>query len=382
MIRVIEIVSGWGSGGVEKYISNCASILSDSVVFDILAVRGVSDKQLFSEKILNNGGKIFSIPKLNKEGYFQRKKRRKKYIEQHLKMYNYDIVHINGTTADFMQYAKIVKKISPNTKVIMHCHGDSVDAPNVYVKKIIHFINKKLYSRYPDYLLGCSSRTMKWMYTNKSLKIKPNKVIYCGIDTKLFKFNNNERNRIRNKLKVEKRFVVGTIGRICNQKNPYFILKIICELKRLCPHVVFLWIGNGDMKLVIEEKAKELNILDNIIFYGTSSNIPSMLSAMDVFILPSNYEGNPIVGFEAQANGMKCFFSNKIVDESKITQIVEFLSIENSEKEWAQKILFYKNGYKRFDTQSQIIESGYDFKDCAYDLNEIYNYVLKTTRKE
>lgn len=382
MIRVIEIVSGWGSGGVEKYISNCASILSDSVVFDVLAIRGISDKPLFSEKVINNGGGIFSIPKSKEDNYFQRKRRRKKYIEEHFKKYNYDIVHINGTTADFMEYAKIIKKVSPNIKVIMHCHGDNVEAPNIYIKKLIHFINKQLYSLVPDYCLGCSSRTMNWMYTKRSLNSTPNEVIHCGIDTKLFKYNDDKRNKIRAKLKIENKFVVGTIGRICEQKNPYFILKIVYELKKLYPQAILLWIGTGDMQAIIQEKAKELNLIDNIIFYGTSSDIPSMLSAIDVFILPSNYEGNPIVGFEAQANGVKCFFSNKIVKESKITESVEFLSIDNSEKRWAEKILFYKDGYKRFDTQSKIIESGYDFKDCAYTINKIYDSLLKNIRKE
>lgn len=381
MIRVIEIVSGWGSGGVEKYISNCASVLSDSVIFDVLAIRGISDKPLFSESVKNNGGKIFSIPKSRKGNYFQRKRCRKKYIQEHFKKYSYDVVHINGTTADFMEYAKIIKKVSPNIKVIMHCHGDNVEGPNIYIKKLIHFINKQLYSLLPDYCLGCSSRTMNWMYTNKALNSTPNEVINCGIDTKLFKFNDAKRNEIRSKLKIENKFVVGTIGRICEQKNPYFILKIVYELKKLHPQVVFLWVGTGDMQCVAQEKAKELNIIDNIIFYGTSSDIPSILSTMDVFILPSKYEGNPIVGFEAQANGLKCFFSDKIVKESKITNNVEFLSIDNSEKKWAEKILFYKNRYKRFDTQSQIIESGYDFKDCAYTLSEIYDSLLKNIRR-
>lgn len=376
MIRVIQIVSGWGSGGVEKYISNCALTLCDSVVFDILAVRGVSDQSLFSESIINNGGRIFSIPKSDKDNYFQRRKTRKKYIENHLKEYNYDIVHINGTTSDFMEYAKITKKMLPNAKVIMHCHGDNVDKPHAHIKRAVHFINRQLHSLFPDYYLGCSSRSMSWMYTKKALNLNNNKVINCGIDTRKFKFNEFERNKVRKKLKIEDRFVVGTIGRICEQKNPYFILKVVQELRNKLPNVVFLWIGTGEMESVIKEKAKELNLLDNIIFYGTTSNVPSMLSTMDVFILPSNYEGNPIVGFESQANGVKCFFSDKIVAESQITHTVDFLSINKSEKIWAENILSYNNGYKRFNTQSQIIQAGYDFRDCAFTLKNIYDEII------
>ena len=364
MIRVLQVISGWGSGGVEKYISNCASILCGSVVFDILAVRGVAENPLFSESIINSGGHIFSIPKSRYGNYFQRKKCRRKYIENHLKMNKYDIVHINGTTADFMEYAKIAKKIQPNVKVIMHCHGDGVDMSNKYIKQVMHYISKQLYSSSVDCCLGCSSRTMSWMYTKNLLKSRPNKVINCGIDTRQFKFDEIERIKVRQELGINNKFVIGTIGRIC-------------ELKKQLPQVVFLWIGTGDMKKTIEEEAAKLQLSDNIIFYGTTSNVTSMLSAMDVFILPSNYEGNPIVGFESQANGVKCFFSDKITNESKITDVVDFLSIENSEKLWAKNIILYKDGYKRFNTQDKIIESGYDFKDCVYELKIVYDELIK-----
>ena len=139
--------------------------------------------------------------------------------------------------------------------------------------------------------------------------------------------------------------------------------------------------GEGKLLDDVKEKAKELGIYEKFIFYGISKNIAPLLSTMDLFILPSCFEGNPIVGIEAQANGLKCIFSNTITREVDVTENSDFISIVNSEKIWAKKILECKVPHDRNlkNITSSIKSSGCDMKENSIKLSNIYN--ILTERK-
>lgn len=374
MTKILQIVSTWGNGGVERYISEFQPFLSDKYIYDVLAIRGVVQESLFSSNILKYGGKIRNIPKKEGLSFLKRWKYRLNYVINFCKENNYKIVHINGTTADALLYAHVIKKYCPDTFVIVHCHGDNVDPPNIIFKKTLHYLVRLFYKRTPDYCLGCSKRTLIWMFGEKKLKFTKQHVLYCGIDIDKFQYSLEARDKFREIFNCEETFLVGTVGRFCEQKNPMYILQIISELKKFTADFKFLWVGDGSMRDEIQKHAMDMGLYDSIIFAGIQKDIAAVYSALDVFILPSIYEGNPIVGFEAQASGLKCFFSNQIVEEARVIDRTEFLPIalENA-KDWAYKIIDYKEKYERCNTRDELLVSGQDVQSCAFELQKIYD---------
>ena len=146
------------------------------------------------------------------------------------------------------------------------------------------------------------------------------------------------------------------------------MFKVILEKE---PNAILLLIGDGELESKMKQKALDLKIEKNILFMGNISNVNEMYQAMDIFLLPSLFEGLPVVGIEAQAAGLKCFFSDNVTKEVELTKNVKFLGLNNSLDIWADEILKCIN-YKRCNTSSAIKEAGYSIKDEAQKLQNIY----------
>lgn len=377
MNKVLHIVSSWGNGGVERYISNYINEI-DEYIFDILSIRATENKSLFTNEIIKNGGQFYSLPKVY-GNIFLRVKERNLELKKIIAKSNYKVIHINAGTADAFILAKTIKKVNPEVKVIMHCHGSNVEAPKKFIKRIYHEVCKLLYGSYVDYAIAVSSSTLTWMFKHNVLRKIPYEVFGCGIDINKFQYSDSKRAIVRGKLNIQDEFVIGTIGRFTEQKNPFYIVEIVKEISKLDNNFKFLWIGEGRLFESVRSKVKEYGIEDNFIFYGITENIPNMLSAMDLFILPSCFEGNPIVGVEAQANGLQCIFSDSITREVDVTGRVDFMSIIKQEKEWANRILSYKITYDR-DVQKikdGIRKNGWDMKVNSIKLSNIYKMLME-----
>ena len=274
MEKILFIVSSWGNGGVESYISNIIPLLKDKYSFDVLAIREISENSLFSQKILKCDSTINKIEIKNIKNPFRKIEARIKKIIEFISQKKYSIIHINCTTADFLLFAVAIKKKFPGIKVIIHCHGDNVEPPYKFLKLCFHNVIKDIIPNSFDYLIGCSQRTLSWMFPKRILKNTSNKVIYCGIDLEKFKFSVTNRNEIRNQINCEENIrLIGTVGRICEQKNPFYILKIIQDLSKKSLNYKFLWVGEGALYEKVKAKAKEMNIADKIIFYGKCKDI-------------------------------------------------------------------------------------------------------------
>lgn len=376
MKKVLQIVSSWGSGGVERYISNFQKYMVDEYQYVVLPLRPAKSRSIFTEKFLKYGGEILEAPISAGATPFHRWRNRANAVLKCIQEGSYETVHINGTMADALLYCGLIKKKSPNVKVIVHCHGDNVDPSHEKVKRFVHEIIKRVEKHKPDYCLGCSERTLTWMFSQKTLKDTPHEVLYCGIEVDEFTYSIENRTKIRKSLQcTEDTLLIGTVGRFAEQKNPMFILDILEKLEEEGVPYKFLWIGSGVLEKNVKNRAKELKIEKNIIFLGVYSNTAPMYSAMDIFILPSLYEGNPIVGFEAQANGLPCFFSDKIIGEAKISERVRFLPIENGADVWTDEIQKCDLSCSRNDMARRLVENGQDVKCCAVRMMEIYRIV-------
>ena len=139
-------------------------------------------------------------------------------------------------------------------------------------------------------------------------------------------------------------------------------------------------IGDGENRKAIMNKIDKLKLNSNVILLGLKSNIPEYLCAMDVFLFPSLYEGLGISLIEAQASGLISFASEKVIpQEVKITNLVNFISLNLSAKEWAEKIMDVDTTSieKRKEYSIQVKNAGYDIKVEALKLQNFYLEKLK-----
>jgi glycosyltransferase involved in cell wall biosynthesis len=200
---------------------------------------------------------------------------------------------------------------------IAHSHNDvrnwdsSASLPRRFYLRLMN----RWIDRYATCRLACSGQAGMSLFGADG--DRPGwQVLHNGVDLEPFE-QSVDRESFRTELGLppEAR-VLGHVGRFYAQKNHHFLLEILAELARRDPNVYLLLIGDGPLRPDVEREAARRSLQDRIVFAGVRSDVPRlMLAAMDVFVLPSHYEGNPLVGAEAQAAGLPCLLSDVITSE-------------------------------------------------------------------
>lgn len=361
-IRILCVFSWLDRGGAETMCMNLyRNIDRNKVQFDF--VKHTNKKCDYEDEIRSLGGRIYTAPRYKGVNKFTYEKWWKRHFKNHPE---HKIIH-----GHYFSIADVYFKVSHqnNAITIGHSHNTfPAEKRNIFnrVKHIFAMHHVLQLEKESDYCFACSQAAGEWVFKNKSFKVLNN-----SIDTKLFAFSTESRNKIRQELGLQDVFVIGTVGRIVTQKNPLGIVQIFNEVLKLNSNARLLWVGtyDTDMGRKAIELAEHLGICDKIIFTGVVDNVNEMLQAMDCFILPSFYEGLPVVAVEAQAAGMRCFLSNTITDEVNITNNCKMLPL-NEPKLWAKEIL--KDNKVREDTSQQIINAGYDIHTTAKWLEDFY----------
>ena len=173
-------------------------------------------------------------------------------------------------------------------------------------------------------------------------------------------------------MNISDNFVVGHVGRFAYQKNHAYLIQIFRLLKYKMPSAKLLLVGDGVLKHEIESVVAECDLSDDVIFVGNSEHVAELMAAMDVFVLPSHFEGLPIVGVEAQASGLPVLFSDKISRDSKIIENVAFIPIDyESLPTWVKKIEEYSKK-ERKDVYDQMFLGGFSIRQTVESLFKIY----------
>jgi glycosyltransferase involved in cell wall biosynthesis len=219
---------------------------------------------------------------------------------------------------------------------------------------------------------ACSKDAGRWLYGKNADSKYDITIINNAIDTEKFIFNPEVREKYRKDLGISGKFVIGHIGRFSPQKNHGFLIDIFSEVVKKNNDSVLLLVGDGELRGEISQKIDKLGLSKNVILTGIRSDIPQLLWSMDAFVLPSLYEGFPVVGIEAQAAGLPCFFSDQITAAAKITQNVHFINLLYSPGDWACEIIQHTAGYVYPDTSAQLKASGFDVKEATNRLQELY----------
>ena len=364
-IRVLCVFMSLDRGGAE---SMCMSLYRNidrrNIQFDF--VKHKEKKCDFEDEIVEMGGRIYEAPEYKGYNIIQYQNWWRAFFENHPECI---IVHGHAyTIADL--YLSIAQKYGRITVAHSHCTSVSGRGLLQTYKRLL----AKRAGYHADYCIACSSEAGKWLFKGKSFSVLNN-----AINTSEFAYNATKREAIRKKYAIENRIVIGHIGSFTKQKNHFFLLEVFAKLKGQLPNAILLLIGGGKEKENIESRAIELGVFDSIVFTGVQRNVSELLSAMDIFVLPSLYEGLPVVAVEAQANGLTCFLSDVITREVELLPTCKYLPNDNSDV-WVREIL--GTDMSRHQGASQIVaERGFDVKKTSDWIQEFYQTISKCMRE-
>lgn len=354
VIRVLQVGMTENIGGMETYLMNQYRKLNrNKVRYDFVNITADSP-MVFTEEILGNGDKVYEI--------CRRSKNPLKHYYQWWKLLQQQKGHYNAIVLNachlYYIFPLLIGKIMGISIRIMHSHNSNDELKIGAFRKCIIWINKSIMFKTSTDLWACSETAGKWMFG-----MKPFKEIHNAIDTPKFIFNADIRRRVRNDLGLKDKFVLGHVGRFTFQKNHEFLLDIFNEIHKCNRNAVLMLVGNavGNDKKYLDaakQKVRRLNLQDYVYFLGMRLDVNNLMQAMDCFILPSRFEGLPLVAIEAQSAGLHCFFSDTITRNLAITDLAHFCSL-NDTIEWIDALKRFSY-FKRVNTGSDIIQAGYD----------------------
>lgn len=363
MIRILHSVSNMDRAGIETMIMNYyRHIDTTKIQFDFLCNK--SKLGAYDEEIKSMGGKIFRTPGLNPVKWFKYEKMVKDLLKE-----NNEIKIVHSHNGAFSLQAQLAAKKSNIKNRIVHVHGTKID---VNLKLPLKLLYKCFLKFVSNNYWGCGKEAVRYYFGYKVIKDNNYRVIKNAIEVDRFLYNEEIRKKIRKEYNLENKFVIGNVARFMKQKNHTFILDLFKIILSKNQNAVLMLLGDGELQEEMKNKSRELGIENSVMFIGNVSNVNEMYQVMDVFILPSLFEGLPVVGIEAQASGLKCFMSDTITNEVAITNNIRFLNLKNdSIEKWADEILSNEN-YERKNMSKEIIDAGYSIEVEAKKLQDIY----------
>lgn len=316
-------------------------------------------------KVKADGNNIYELPKENKYSYKVSRKNR-----SIIKEGKYDIVHVNMPGHVGFETLKMARQYGIG-KRIFHAHNprNNLNLKTVISTKVYDY----LLQREATELVACSKSAGNSRFGNKDFQVLKN-----VIDTDRFVYRLEDRRYIREKLHIEKKVVVGVVGRFAAQKNPEFLLECFAEYNKLNKESVLLWIGDGELQEKIQDRAKNMGLKGACLFVGRKNNIEKWYSAMDLFLLPSKFEGMGIVFLEAQCTGLPCFGSTNVPIETEVTELMHRISLKQEANYWAtaMKKVTDMSGDRR-SRASEFINAGYTHEATKSDLLNMYEKRIK-----
>lgn len=324
MLRILHVVPDMNSGGIENYIMNMyRRINRDIIQFDFLVHH--ADEGFFDREITSLGGNIYRIPVLDDYNLLKYKNALKELFASE----RFSIVHGHAASLAFF-YLGVAEKVGVPFRIV-HSHGTShLNTPKGYAKKFL-FKGAKTHA---NIRLACSTEAGKYLFGNTDFFLARN-----AIEAERFKFDIAAREEVRADLCIsDDEIVLGHIGRFNLQKNHSLLVDVFAEYHKSNPKSILLLVGKGELKDKTAEKITSLGLDEDVRFVDVTSVPEKYYSAMDVFALPSLFEGLPLAGVEAQCSGLPCVFSSAITREVEIGGQARYVDLSEDPRKWVQEI--------------------------------------------
>lgn len=361
-VYVLQVLEGLHAGGMETLIMNyLRQIDHTSVQIDFLVFSGPSH---YDEEVESLGSTIYRLtPRRTNpiKNYWEIDR----FFSRHLE---YSIVHIHQGITYFKPLNSAYKHKVPIR--IVHSHGIDIRYRTKLRWFYHHYAIPHICKMATNYF-ACSDDAAKQMFDTKIIDSKAYYLMKNAIDIQRFSFNFETRREMRQALHIEGKHVIGHIGRFDYAKNHDFLIRLFSEVNKVDTDSLLLLIGTGENYEAIQKKVDEYGLKEKVLFLGVRDDVHRLLQAIDVFVLPSRFEGIPFVGIEAQAAGLPCIFSTNVDRNIDVTETSSFLSLTDSIDNWVEQVLsaFQKD---RISVTRILADKGYDIKVEAKKLERFY----------
>lgn len=350
--RIVHMLNSMGMGGVENFLMNVyRNIDREKYQFDFILQS--DQKSYFEDEIEKLGGKIYKIPRVEKHPI-----KHTKELYKILKGGNYIAFH-RHTASSVVFLDLLVAKKSRITRRIVHSHNTS------HEKKILNYICRPFLKIFSTQRLACGKEAGKWLYGKGDFKVLNN-----GIDIQKFFFDEEIRRKYRKELDIEDKILIGSIGRLEEQKNHRFLVNMFAKLCEENDKYELVLCGDGSLRNELEMLCIEKNIKEKVKFLGNRKDANKILQAIDIFAFPSLYEGLSLALIEAQLSGIPIIMSDKIASETIYNENVKMIGIEENDIEkWCNQIIKFSSfSFERKNINLELKK--------VYDINKIQEQLI------
>ena len=305
----------------------------------------------------------------------------------------YEIRPYQNIIGNMIDIYKLCKK---NRYPVMHAYNSTMNIFPMFVAKVagvpvriseslsmahegdwktkIKMILRPMSKWFANYYMSCGDDCGRWQFGDKLFDDGKVDVFKTVINTEFNAFNPELRDKTRKKFGWEDKIVIGHIGRFTPQKNSVHLVEIFAAIAKKEPKAVLCLIGDGELKKEMMDKIDELGIKKQVEYLGRREDIQQFYNAMDIFLLPSLYEGLPVVGLEAESCGLPMFFSTEVTREANACELGHFIDLDESESVWADEILkaASENMPIRKSHAKEVAEAGFDSASEAMRMQRYY----------
>ncbi len=352
--KMLLIGFGEEYGGLEKATFAWCSLLQNDYDFEFLSYYRLID--ITKEKIERMNCNHYRVSRYSKK-FFSFVRDIYSFYHSHNK---YDIIYCNANHASVILYTlPVLFRRTP--KIVFHSHASDGNC------KGLHRMLRMWVNRRCDLKIACSEPAAQWMYgADRNVKI-----VYNGIDTEKYKFNPDVRIRLREQYKIEDELVIGYFSRLCKGKNHRFLIEIFSEIVKTGKKARLLIIGDGELKDEIIKQLEQLNLTDRTILLPFQENIQDYYNMTDIFVFPSEREAFPLIGIEAQTNGLPTLMSDRVPQSIACTPLADFESLDNTAKGWAERIIRMKENSEREQYCEIVARAGFDQREMAKRIDSL-----------
>ena len=367
-IRVAHIMGKMASGGVEAVVMNYyRHIDRTKVQFDFIIDE--DSTVVPYDEIESMGGRVYKVPPYQKPAAYH------SALVGLFRGNKYSIVHSHINTLSIFPLFAAMRADVP----VRIAHNHSTAGKGETARNILKYILRPFAKLFPTHYCACSKHVGRWLFGNKSLAKGRVTIINNAIDTSKFIFSKQIRENVRKELNIENKFVVGHVGRFVKTKNHLFLVDIFDQIRVRNPDSTMLLVGEGELEQKTRDRVKELGLTEHIRFLGVRNDVHRLLMAMDVFLLPSLYEGLPVVGVEAQISGLKTLVSDTTTREAEVLEDgIEFMSLNQSTEEWAARAISFRPVDREKIAEIAAV-AGYDIGLAADKLCKYYMKLFDET---
>ncbi len=321
------------TSGIDRFLLNMLEDLNgEPIQFDFLTLHKTKE---IEERLKPYHARLYQIPSL---AHPIRQYRETKRI---LKEGGYDAAYLNFSVA-INSVGAWAARGAGTKKIILHSHSSYVDEEQWFRRRLcvlLHYGMRLFLGHLGTDFAACSQKAGEWMFTGGVRRSRRYRVIHNTVKADRFAYNEKTREEVRARLGLKDKLVIGHVGQYCYAKNNFFLLEIMEELCKKSPDAMLLAVGTGADWAAVKEQAENRGLGDRILFLGPRQDVDRLMQAMDIFVLPSRFEGQPIVALEAQVAGLKVILSDRLSRESALSDACMWESIDHGARRWAKRIL-------------------------------------------